>query len=284
MDNVLNENKINIPLKGFTHGGKFHSDDVFATAFLKIINPDIVIERGFEVPEEFAGIVYDIGRGKFDHHQADKEYRQNGCPYAAFGLIWREYGSLIFDEEEVKRFDLSFVQPLDESDNTGSDNTLADIIDEFNPNWDSDESYDDCFFRAVDFAKQILENHFKAVKGVMRAKALVDKAMEDCDGSILILPEFAPWKNVVVGSTYKFVVYPSIRGGYSVQGVPISLEDRTLVCPFPEEWCGRQPEELVEMTGIKTLRFCHPNAFLAAAEEREDAVKTAQLVLDKYVG
>ena len=63
--------EIIIPDKGFTHGSKFHSDDVFATAFLKILNPDIQIERGFEVPEDFDGIVYDIGRGKFDHHQTD---------------------------------------------------------------------------------------------------------------------------------------------------------------------------------------------------------------------
>ena len=58
-----------VPEKGFTHGGQFHSDDVFATAFLRILNPDIEVVRGFQVPENFQGIVYDIGRGKFDHHQ-----------------------------------------------------------------------------------------------------------------------------------------------------------------------------------------------------------------------
>ena len=62
MDNGYSET-IDIPLRGFTHGSKFHSDDVFATAFLKIINPGIEIIRGFEVPEDFDGIVYDIGRG-----------------------------------------------------------------------------------------------------------------------------------------------------------------------------------------------------------------------------
>ena len=44
---------------------------------------------------------------------------------------------------------------------------------------------------------------------------------------------------------------------------------------------GEQPpEELVKITGIKTLRFCHPNAFLAAADEKEDAVKAARMALD----
>ncbi len=271
---------IEIPLRGFTHGSKFHSDDVFATAFLKILNPGIEITRGFEVPENFDGIVYDIGRGRYDHHQADKEYRENGCPYAAFGLVWREFGAEYIGEEEAERFDRDFIQPLDESDNTGKTNILADIIDEFNPGWDSGEDYDKCFWKAVDFAKLVLENHFSAIAGIYRAKTLVNEAMEECDGNVLVLPQFAPWKGEAIGSSYKFVVYPSSRGGYSAQGVPVSADDKTLVCPFPEEWCGKPPEELVKITGIKTLRFCHPNAFLAAADEKEDAVKAARMALD----
>ena len=38
-----------IPAKGFTHGGKFHADDVFSTALLQILRPDIQITRGFTV-------------------------------------------------------------------------------------------------------------------------------------------------------------------------------------------------------------------------------------------
>ena len=36
-----------IPAKGFTHGGKFHADDVFATALLMIVRLDIKVTRGF---------------------------------------------------------------------------------------------------------------------------------------------------------------------------------------------------------------------------------------------
>ena len=208
--------KTALPDQAFTHGAKFHSDDVFATAFLRLIKPEIQVTRGFEVPADFDGIVYDIGRGRFDHHQEDKEYRENGCPYAAFGLLWREYGAQCIGEEEAVRFDESFVQPLDESDNTGCHNVLASIIDEFNPSWDSEESYDDCFWRAVKMAEEILRNHFEAVAGIVRAASLVRKAMEESNGSILILPKFVPWKNEVIGSSYQMVVYPSNRGGYSV--------------------------------------------------------------------
>ena len=46
-----------IPANGFTHAGKFHADDVFATALLQILRPDIKIARGFTVPDDFDGIV-----------------------------------------------------------------------------------------------------------------------------------------------------------------------------------------------------------------------------------
>ena len=206
-----------VPDRGFTHGGQFHSDDVFSTAFLRILNPGIKVERGFEVPEDFDGIVYDIGRGEFDHHQKDKEYRENGCPYAAFGLLWRAYGSDFAGEEEARLFDEKFIQPLDMSDNTGCDNLLADIISEFNPGWDSKEPHDTCFWKAVDMAEVILRNHFESVEGIQRGKVIVQQAMRDSDGKILVLSVYAPWKSEVIGSGYQFVVYPSNRGGYSIQ-------------------------------------------------------------------
>ena len=74
----------------FTHGGKFHADDVFSATLLLYLNPEIVITRGNRVPENFAGIVFDIGRGRYDHHQKDSRVRENGVPYAAFGLLWEQ--------------------------------------------------------------------------------------------------------------------------------------------------------------------------------------------------
>ena len=47
--------------KAFTHGGKFHADDIFSSALLLYLNPEIQITRGNQVPEEYDGIVFDIG-------------------------------------------------------------------------------------------------------------------------------------------------------------------------------------------------------------------------------
>ena len=72
----MNENT----LKGITHAGVFHAGDVFSTALLKILFPDIIISRVFKAPETPSPneIVYDIGFGRFDHHQKDAEMRENG--------------------------------------------------------------------------------------------------------------------------------------------------------------------------------------------------------------
>ena len=126
--------------RAFTHAGKFHADDVFSSALLKMIYEDIKIERGFKVPEDFDGIVFDIGFGKFDHHQADREVRENGIPYAAFGLLWREYGKLFLEGDAFLEFDEKFVQPMDESDNTGCKHEISDLIDKFNPSWNEEPS------------------------------------------------------------------------------------------------------------------------------------------------
>lgn len=85
-----------------THAGKFHADDVFGAAFLKIINPKLEIIRSNVVPADFDGLVFDIGMGEFDHHMANNECRSNGQSYAAFGKLWRAfakdlYGKYIYE-------------------------------------------------------------------------------------------------------------------------------------------------------------------------------------------
>ena len=86
----------------FTHSGKFHADDVFSSALLLYLNPEITILRGNKVPEDFDGIIFDIGRGRYDHHQKDSRIRENGIPYAAFGLLWEELGTEILGERGIQ--------------------------------------------------------------------------------------------------------------------------------------------------------------------------------------
>ena len=262
--------------RAFTHGGKFHADDVFSAALLTYLYPNIQIERGYQVPCDFEGLVFDIGFGEFDHHQVDKRVRENGVAYAAFGLLWEKYGASILGQEEAKRFDDKFVQPLDICDNTGEYNELANIIGLYNPAWDSTADSNEAFHNAVQFALIILDMKFKKVFSIERAKEIVKAAMEKQKDGIMVMEIGAPWKQQVANSEIEFVVSPSQRGGYNAQAVE-DEDSHHLKCPFPESWRGKTEEELQKISGIETLHFCHNSGFLVATRTIDDAILACKL-------
>ncbi len=269
----------------FTHSGKFHADDVFSAALLLYLNPEIQIIRGNQVPEEFTGIVFDIGRGQYDHHQKDSRIRENGIPYAAFGLLWETLGKEILGEELAKTFDEDFVQPLDNNDNTGEKNELASLIGNFNPGWDSRENQDEAFFQAVSVAGMILENKFERYRGNERADRRAEEILksnkEAEESRILILPEFIPCQRRLSETDIAFVVFPSNRGGYCIQ--PQKNEySLNYKCSFPMEWLGKEKEELAAVTGLESAGFCHKGGFLMTTGTLEDAEKACRISLETF--
>lgn len=269
--------------KAFTHGGKFHADDVFSSALLLYINPEIVISRGNKVPEDFDGIVFDIGRGRYDHHQKDSKVRENGVPYAAFGLLWEVLGKEILGEELAEKLDESFIQPLDINDNTGEKNELATLIGNFNPPWDAKGGSDEAFFQAVSVAGMILENKFERYRGNARADQRVEQVLEEHNPKdrILVLPEFIPCQKALAETEIAFVIFPSNRGGYCIQ--PQKREySMNYKCSFPSQWLGLEGEELVKETGLSSAVFCHKGGFLMTAGELEDAKAACKKALEVY--
>ena len=277
----------------FTHSGKFHADDVFSSALLLYLNPEIRIIRGNKVPEDFDGIVFDIGRGRYDHHQKDSRIRENGIPYAAFGLLWEKLGPEILGEELAQKFDESFVQPLDNNDNTGEKNELATLIGNFNPTWDAQGGNDEAFFQAVSVAGMILENKFERYLGNERADKRVEEILEEHqkailsgekskeEARILILPEFVPCQKRLSETEIAFVIFPSNRGGYCIQ--PQKKEySLNYKCSFPVEWLGLENEELAAATGLPSAGFCHKGGFLMTTGTLEDAVKACEISLADF--
>lgn len=270
-----------IPAKGFTHAGKFHADDVFATALLQLVRPDIQIQRGFEVPEDFDGIVYDIGFGMFDHHQSPRELRPNGVPYAAFGLLWRVLGPGLVGERQARLVDENFVQPLDLNDNTGEPNSLCDAIGFFNPVWDEAggaAAQDAQFFAAVELAKQILTRQIASANAVNRADDKVRAAYAASRDGIVVLPCYLPWKNGLYKTEALFVVYPSQRGGWSAQCVTDHKTKKPKL-PFPASWAGQPAEVIQAKSGLAGIRFCHASRFLITAEDKDTALAACRQVL-----
>lgn len=264
-----------IPNIAFTHGGRFHADEVFSTALLQMCKADIKVTRGFIVPEGYKGLVYDIGGGEYDHHSADSPVRANGVKYAAFGLLWRELGERFLPAKEALRFDEHFIMPIDLDDNTGCGNQVSGIIGAFNPVWDEDADSDECFARAVALAKDILTQKLKASSSILRAKELVNKAYENSKDGIVTLDTYAPWKpSLVPHKEIHFVIYPSQRGGYCAQSVQESFTSKTLRVPFPQEWSGKEGAELEATSQIEGLLFCHAARFLVTGKTMQ-AVKAA---------
>lgn len=256
--------------RAITHGGNFHADDVFSTALMKILIPDIEVSRVIAVPEDIEEdtIVYDIGGGKFDHHQVgselrpdDRNFSSDDTPYAAFGLLWREFGHELVDEKGWESIDESLVFPIDSHDNgVNMTNSLSILVKHMNPAWNSTKTLQECFDEAVDWAKDILEREIYYCNSAAEAVTIIETSRIP-DDPLLVLDRFAPWQETAKTYGIRVCVYPSQRGGWCLQSID-SAE-----YPLPEEWVEHLPEGMT---------FCHKNRFLAATKTKEDAINYAR--------
>lgn len=299
---MIKTTKIAEQANAITHSGTFHADEVLATVILSKLVGDISVYRTFQVPEEVSKgvIVYDIGFGEFDHHQkGGNGTRENGVPYAACGLIWKEFGHKIVAEtcnpELVwNLIDRNLIQGVDATDNgtipkadyPAQAMSFSQTISEFNPNWDSNESADDAFFKAVIFAEIVFDNFCENAVSKAKAQQIVDKAIEMSEGHIMVLHQFVPWQDFIFASNnekadeIQFVVFPSNRGGYNWQCVPDALGSFGQRKPVPTEWKGLRDSDLQKVTGVNTASFCHPAGFIGGAETLVDAIALAKLAVE----
>jgi uncharacterized UPF0160 family protein len=266
------ENRKSSRDKAFTHGGVFHADDVFSTAFLRLLNPEIEVERGNCVPENYEGMVFDIGGGEFDHHQKENEIRENGIPYASFGKLWRTFGKELISEAYVKEFDEKFVQKVDLADNSDEDDTISIAISGFRPLWNETKSMDSCFWEAVDFAKEVLSRQIQKYRSKQDAEKMILEKIPSARQGILVLDRYIPYGKLLEDTDIKFVIFPSLRGGYGINNV--EAKDGSKKVDFLPEWLGSKDESI-------GLTFCHKGNFTAAADTLEHAVHIAQMAIDR---
>lgn len=220
-----------------THGGKFHADDAWAVAVLKVLYPDAAIIRTREQARiDAADFAIDVGgswdpaSGRFDHHQ--KEFnatRTTGVPYASAGLIWREFGARCVAhlalahtgqtlspevaQQIANAIDADLVQYLDLSDvgvarNAPGSYGLSAVVSGFNLSWLDEQrlGYGEAveqyrmqqFGRALEFLTDIMSNAVKYRVGAILALAQVRSAEVLEQGKVLFLNNAAlPWSSVV---------------------------------------------------------------------------------------
>jgi uncharacterized UPF0160 family protein len=219
-----------------THGGKFHCDEVFAYAVLRVAlglsrpGEDHTLLRTRE-PELIASgdIVWDVGSifdpaaSRFDHHQRGAPLRPDQTPFSSAGLIWQVYGeravaALLAPKGEPQfaaaiaaEMDKKLVRRLDEID-TGvalagpvsrDALNLAALLGDFNPAWDSPEANgpaagDAAFMEATAMAARVLANRVESARAKHQAQARVLAAFGAAeDQRLLVLETGMPWKNAV---------------------------------------------------------------------------------------
>lgn len=198
-----------------THAGRFHADEVFASVILSKVIDNLVIARVSEVPENVDDkILYDIGGGKFDHHQlGGNGQREDGILYSSCGLIWKEYGKLFLEKRNYSNekelfevIDKDLIEYIDANDNGIFSNIdtsynfihLSKLISEFNVKWNEDIDNDINFIKAVNFADIIFENKIKSIISKIGARKIIENAVENSKDNIMFLDKFAPWKEFLL--------------------------------------------------------------------------------------
>lgn len=287
-----------------THSGKFHADDVFATALMcNIIDNPIVCRVNnidFDVLENV--LVYDVGFGEFDHHQKDFDLRHdNGVKYASFGLLFKKFGLKYLESINLEYASVVFlmvehdlVEAIDAVDNgefpevnTNYNYKSVDaIIGDFNASWNEDIDNDIYFMRAVEVAGMILSASIKKCLAKAQAKKIVDEAIENSSCHIMYLEEYMPFKDFVISSNNPkandvlFCITPSNRGGYNIHTIPKNKNTHETRCDFPSSWGGLIDEELQKVSGVKSATFCHLTLFLSACRTLDDAYLMAKLAIE----
>lgn len=287
-----------------THGGTFHSDDVIATVILEKLLGTLYLYRTFS-PADLKDIddnviVFDFGFGKYDHHQkGGNGVRDNGIPYASAGLLWRDFGHKILkntpDPDFIWEFiDSRLIQGIDAKDNGSLPGFIyptqpmlfSEAILGFNPTWDKTDSANEQFFKAVVFAQTVFDNLIETASAEAKAKLLVEGALTNTDGNILILDKFIPWQKTIMSdanpkaSDIFVVIYPSNRGGYNIQPVPKGyIGNKEYRVSIPESWKGLNGEALQSITGVADATFWHTAGFIGAANSLEGAKALAKLLL-----
>lgn len=284
-----------------THSGTMHADEVFSTVFLDLYKGESRVFRTNKIEQSKVrddAIIYDIGRGKFDHHQLDAKKRENNIPYCSFGLLWEEYGKdflknygIDLVEEVWQGIDKDLVEAIDGDDNgifpkiesPYKVKTIPNVIKLFNPSFDSGEIEKEQFEKACDVAKKIFEEEILYINGKVIAEKEISNLLEEKDENTkyLILDKFLPYEEALLNSEKAkdilFVAYPSNRGGYAIKVVPKSLDDHTARQSFPKEWAGLENEDLENISEIKGLTFCHSACFIVSC----DSLEAVYSVFDK---
>ena len=253
----------NNTLQCFTHGGVFHSDDVFSFALIQMYCDDFGVDFKLhrmrdEVKPDFKCLMFDYGtkyspnEGCFNHHQEDSPkrliYDDMEMNKSSFSLLWDYTGDHFLSGDANLHFDQGFVALIDRHDNCGGFDTLTMAIKDFNPTGleDAGQDFEDeQFLMACKYAKMILKRKFENSLANDKGNELVfalANAEEVKESGVLCINFFSkginkilvnncPWVdfivvNNIIDKTYTLV--PVFVGGKNVTKIAIVKDSNAL--------------------------------------------------------
>jgi len=317
-------------VKALTHSGNFHADETLGYAILHYaLAPEgdlrgrVLGEPGTDrltfvrtrSPDRIAeaDIVFDVGgvfdptKGRYDHHMKDKPLREDGTPYSAAGLLWKDYGLAAVrnivktpvDEATLtaiwQSLDKSLIIPVDQDDNGVAKMgklSLADIVSACSPPWDTAELYgvEEAkkqeslgFANAATAVAAHLVNMVDRVRASLKAANRVVQAYEAAeDKRILLMETGMPTEKVIFERDLPvvYVVSPAGPEQWNVKAIPPVRGDFGQRVSLPEAWGGLEKKALAEISGVPDAVFAHPARFICGAGSREGALKMARLALE----
>ena len=277
-----------------THAGRFHADDVVSTVILEEfldwlgINKHNLIRtyRPDFTDNSIGAIVYDIGRGMYDHHQVGDEakhcIREDGGKYAAVGLIWKELSKIRFDQDDADYIYNSFIRYIDDHDNGNGKNPFSNVIGLFNPpDTASNIEKDNAFREACDFVKVAYDKYLDEIKYRESQRKKLHKYIAT-----------HPFESVtryylVTDSHYGSVAYEYCRK----HGIPFYLypnprEEGSYTFETISKDPNSQTDHLVDIPekvrNLEGVQFLHPTRFLGSADSLSRAIEIVNEICTEF--
>lgn len=259
------------------HSGKFHADDVVGVALLKTINPEIRVIRTRN-PEEFRGIVLDVGEGMFDHHgRAAGGQDRYGNPWCGATKLWFLGGiekELFPLPKEAEKFYSRVLAPVALDDNGEKNNNSGFLFPFICDLYQGEVTADTMFTTAVEMAVVIIKAQIFKIK--QETADLEELEGLPRDQPLVVMPRYLKdWAKFLGDNTAaRMVIYPG-NDGWNVSPVKEYNWDTGLInrADFPAEWMD--PEGVWP----QGLRFCHTGGFLAIFDTVFDAINAVEELL-----
>ena len=268
-----------------THNGIFHSDEVFAVAFLQFLYQEskVIFERTREkeviakAQQNKDTFVLDIGgvyqkeMRNFDHHQKEYQGEQSSFGLLIDSLPKHQVKSLFPYIDAFQYFKKQLVKPIDKWDNNTNGiiqianhndiYSLQRIINSFNQEIPFGLEQERAFVKAVDFAGSMIKKEIDAANDSIMEQYLCDQYLSE--GQLVIRKDKAISK----------VFFKSFKGWAKKKGL------RYLLLPIPNEKLNQdyiiystQPQKhKLPEDSLSTFR--HKAGFMILFKNYENAIR-----------